>query len=37
VLRRHAEPSMQAARRLHHQRTARAQAHRVSPPPRRRL
>jgi hypothetical protein len=37
VLLRHAAPIMQAARRLHHQRTALAQAHGESPPASRRL
>lgn len=37
VLRRHAEPVMQDARRLHVQRMALAQAHRASPPPSSRL
>jgi Transposase DDE domain group 1 len=37
VLLRHAAPVMQEARRLHQQRTARAQAHHASPPPSSRL
>ena len=37
VLRRHAAPTLEAARQLHHQRVALAQAHGQAPPPRSRL